>query len=56
MTLGSARNCYANTLDRNDTNIKKISQMHGHSKVIGTEHYLSGLNPNETFGINDPIL
>ena len=56
LTLGSARDCYANTLDRNDTNIKKISQMLGHSNVVVTEHYLSGLNPDETFGINDPIL
>jgi len=56
LTLGSARDCYANTLDRNDTNIKKISQMLGHSNVVVTEHYLSGLKPDETFGINDPIL
>jgi len=55
LTLGSARDCYANTLDRNDVNIKKISQMLGHSNVVVTEHYLSGLNPDETFGINDSI-
>ena len=56
LILGSARDCYANTLDKNNTNIKKISQMLGHSNVVITEHYLSGLNPDETFGINDPIL
>lgn len=55
LTLGSARDCYANTLDKNNINIKKISQMLGHSNVVVTEHYLSGLNPDETFGINDSI-
>lgn len=56
LTLGSARDCYANTLDKNNTDIKKISQMLGHSNVVITEHYLAGLNPDITFGINDPIL
>ena len=55
LILGSARDCYANTLDKNNINIKKISQMLGHSNVVVTEHYLSGLNPDETFGINDSI-
>jgi integrase len=54
--LGSARDCYSNTLSRNNTDIKKISQMLGHSNVVITEHYLAGLNPDVTFGINDPIL
>jgi len=56
LNLGSARDCYANTLDKNNTDIKKISQMLGHSNVVITEHYLAGLNPDITFGINDPIL
>jgi integrase len=56
LTLGSARDCYANTLDKNNTDIKKISQMLGHSNVVITEHYLAGLSPDVTFGINDPIL
>jgi len=56
LNLGSARDCYANTLDKNNTDIKKISQMLGHSNVVITEHYLAGLNPDVTFGINDPIL
>jgi len=56
LNLGSARDCYSNTLNRNNTDIKKISQMLGHSNVIITEHYLAGLNPDITFGINDPIL
>ena len=56
LNLGSARDCYSNTLNRNNTDIKKISQMLGHSNVIITEHYLAGLNPDVTFGINDPIL
>ena len=56
LNLGTARDCYANTLDKNNTDIKKISQMLGHSNVVITEHYLAGLNPDVTFGINDPIL
>jgi integrase len=56
LNLGSARDCYSNTLNRNNTDIKKISQMLGHSNVIITEHYPAGLNPDITFGINDPIL
>lgn len=56
LNLGSARDCYSNTLNRNNTDIKKISQMLGHSNVVITEHYLAGLNPDVTFGINDPIL
>ncbi len=56
LNLGSARDCYSNTLYRNNTDMKKISQMLGHSNVVITEHYLAGLNPDVTFGINDPIL
>jgi integrase len=56
LNLGSARDCYANTLDQSNTPVKQISQMLGHSNVVITEHYLAGLNPDITFGINDPIL
>lgn len=56
LNLGTARDCYANTLRQNKTDIKDISQMLGHSNVIVTEHYLAGLNPDVTFGINTPIL
>lgn len=56
LNLGTARDCYANTLDKNNTDIKKISQMLGHSNVVITEHYLAGLNPDITFGINESIL
>jgi integrase len=56
LNLGSARDCYANTLNKNNTDIKKISQMLGHSNVVITEHYLAGLNPDITFGINESIL
>lgn len=56
LNLGSARDCYANTLDKNNTDIKKISQILGHSNVVITEHYLAGLNPDVTFGINESIL
>jgi hypothetical protein len=35
---------------------KMIPAWLGHSNVVITEHYLSGLNPDVTFGINDSIL
>ena len=56
LNLGSARDCYSNTLNRNNTDIKHISQMLGHSNVMITEHYLDGLDPDITFGINESIL
>lgn len=56
LTLGSARDCYASSLDRNNVPREKISQMLGHSNVVITEHYLEGLDPDSTFGINAPIL
>jgi integrase len=56
LQLGTARDCYASTLDRNNTPREKTSQMLGHSNVVITEHYLDGLNPDSTFGINAPIL
>jgi len=30
--------------------------MLGHSNVVVTEHYLAGLDPDSTFGINELIL
>ena len=56
LQLGCARDCYANTLNKNDVSMKKISQMLGHSNVLVTEHYLAGLDPDITFGINESIL
>jgi site-specific recombinase XerD len=56
LNLGSARDCYANTLDKKNIPVKQISQMLGHSNVVITEHYLAGLNPDITFGINESIL
>jgi hypothetical protein len=56
LQLGCARDCYASTLDRNNTPREKTSQMLGHSNVVITEHYLDGLDPDSTFGINSPIL
>jgi len=56
LQLGCARDCYASTLDRNNTPREKTSQMLGHSNVVITEHYLDGLDPDSTFGINAPIL
>jgi integrase len=53
--LGTARDCYASSLDRSNTPREKISFMLGHSNTIITEHYLDGLDPDSTFGINAPI-
>ena len=56
LQLGTAKDCYASTLDRKDVPRKNISQMLGHSNVVITEHYLDGLDPDITFGINESIL
>ncbi len=56
LQLGSARDCYASSLDRNNVPREKISSMLGHSNMIITEHYLDGLDPDSTFGINSTIL
>ena len=56
LQLGTARDCYASTLDRNNTPREQTSKMLGHSNVLITEHYLDGLDPDSTFGINEPIL
>jgi integrase len=56
LNLGVARDCYANTLHLNNIPLKQISQMLGHSNVVITEHYLAGLNPDVTLGINETIL
>ncbi len=56
LNLGSARDCYANTLRRKKIPTEDISHMLGHSNVVITEHYLAGLDPDSTFGINEAIL
>jgi integrase len=56
LQLGCARDCYATSLDRNNVPRERISQMLGHSNVVITEHYLDGLDPDDTFGINESIL
>lgn len=56
LNLGTARECYASSLDRNNIPLEKISQMLGHSNTIITEHYLDGLDPDSTFGINASII
>jgi len=55
LQLGTARDCYASSLDRNNVPREKISSMLGHSNMIITEHYLDGLDPDSTFGINSAI-
>jgi len=56
LQLGTARDCYASTLDRQNVPRKNISQMLGHSNVVIAEHYLNGMDPDSTFGINESIL
>ena len=56
LRLGTARDCYSSTLRRNKVPIDDISQMLGHSNVVITEHYLDGLDSENTFGINETIL
>ncbi len=56
LKLGTARDCYASTLQRNKVSRDDISQMLGHSNVVVTEHYLDGLDSESTFGINNSIL
>jgi integrase len=56
LKLGTARDCYASTLQRNKVPRDDISQMLGHSNVVVTEHYLDGLDSESTFGINNSIL
>jgi hypothetical protein len=56
LQLSCARDCYATTLDRGNVPREKISRMLGHSNVVITEHYLDGLDPDDTFGINRLVL
>jgi integrase len=52
----TARDCYATTLLRNSIPLKDISEMLGHSNVVITEHYLSGLDNKRATDINKYIL
>jgi len=56
LRLGSARDCYASTLQRNKVSRDDIGQMLGHSNSLVTEHYLDGLDSESTFGINETIM
>lgn len=56
LTLRSARDCYATSLLRKGASTGQISKMLNHSNSIVTEHYLSGLNPDETFKINELLI
>ena len=53
---GRARNCYASSHDWNNIPPEKIRKMLGNSNMIVPEHYLDGLDPDRTFGINLSIL
>lgn len=55
-TLSTARDCYATTLHRTGVSTSLISKMLNHSNSIVTEHYLSSLNPDETFEINAKLI
>ena len=54
LQLGTARDCYASTLDRNNIPREKTSQMLCHRNMIITEQCLDGLDPNRTSGIHLP--
>ncbi len=56
LQLGKARECYASTLRRKKVSRDDIGEMLGHSNSLVTEHYLAGLEPEKTFGINDQLL
>ena len=56
LITGTARDCYATTLLRNGVPMKDISEMLGHSNVIITEHYLSGVDNERATDINKHIL
>jgi integrase len=56
LSLGSARDCYASTLQRNKVSRDDIGQMLGHNNSAVTEHYLDGLDSESTFGINETIM
>ena len=53
LTLETARDCYATCLKRSGKPIEKISEMLGHSNILVTQHYLGGMNLDETFDTND---
>lgn len=56
LRLKSARDCYGSTLLRSGASISTISRMYGHSNVIVTEHYLTGLNPEESLSVNQKLI
>ncbi|KEY20343.1 tyrosine-type recombinase/integrase [Kaistella antarctica] len=56
MNLSKARDCYATTLNRNDTPINIISEMLGHSNSTVTQHYLASMDLETTFKTNSVLL
>ena len=55
LTLETARDCYATCLKRSGKPIERISEMLGHSNVLVTQHYLGGMNLDETFDTNNDL-
>jgi hypothetical protein len=56
LKLQTARDCYATSLMRKNVSTSLIGKMLNHSNVIVTEHYLSGLNPDELVEINSKLV
>ncbi len=56
LKLETARDCYASTLLREGISKDDISVMLGHSNSVVTEHYLSGIDLEKTFGINSVLV
>lgn len=56
LTMASARDAYASTLNRNGVPREFIANMLGHSDIRTTSHYLDTLSIDETFKINDKLV
>ena len=56
LTLATARDCYATTLNRDNVPKEDIGEMMGHATSVMIEHYLGSMNPEKTFKINSHLL
>ena len=56
LQLGKARDAYGSTLLRNGESKDDIGQMMGHSNSVVTEHYLSSIDTERTFKINQSLM
>lgn len=56
LTMSTARDCYASTLNRNGVSRESISGMLGHNDPRTTAAYLASLSVDETFAINKHLV